>query len=86
MTPGEMRSTSEDFNAVLAEHKEDIDRHMNALADIFQRAGAGDPINTMVLKPYVDMEVIEIVWDRTDVVIDIPADDIQEDDPRLEDE
>jgi hypothetical protein len=86
MTPGEMKGTSLSFDAVMAEHKEDIDRHMNALANIFERAGAGDRIDTMILKPYVETDIIEVVWDRADVVINIPADDIQEDDPRADDE
>lgn len=71
---GEMKSTHQGFDSVLEEFREDIDEHMGALADIFQRAGAGDRIDVMKLKPYVEMEMIEIVWDRT-VTVDGTVDE-----------
>lgn len=64
----QMKSTSKGFDAVLEEHRETIDFHLTALANIFQRAGAGDPIDTMVLQPYVASEMIKVVWDRTQTV------------------
>jgi hypothetical protein len=65
---GHMKSTHQGFNSVMEEHREEIDEHMTALANIFQRAGAGDRIDTMTLKPYTESDLIEIVWDRTETV------------------
>lgn len=73
----QMNGTYESFHSVMEEHREEIDAHMIALANIFSRAGAGDRIDEMELRPYPKSRMIVINWDRRDNVVEGSAEELE---------